>query len=161
MWTCLEIVLWRQFQFSWSGYPQFSSHKSAAVPRSTCKHHSLINNSNSIQKKLWGSANHPSLLKWQAARSHRNITRSSLVHFSLQSHNKWYSRKKVRWIQATVSSTLITSAKHNEDQQKWQVNQCHNIVLCLSQPNILLHVCSQKTFSHISASQNPFKYILS
>lgn len=38
---------------------QFSSHKSAAVARSTHKHHSRISNGSLIQKKPWGSANWP------------------------------------------------------------------------------------------------------
>jgi hypothetical protein len=48
------------------------------------------------------------------ARSSQNTIRSSLVDFSLQSHNKWRSVKKVRWTNA-----LVTSAKTSISKAQW------------------------------------------
>jgi hypothetical protein len=45
-------------------------------------------------------------------KSSQNITRSSLLHFSVQSYNKWRSEKNTRWNNVRLSSvkTSITKA---------------------------------------------------
>lgn len=91
------VDLFRNSSFGWSQsllseYWQFSSYRSAAIAQSIHKHHSRISNNSSIQKKPQGSA------KWteymEVARRCLDITRNSLVQFSLQSHDKWWSAKQ-------------------------------------------------------------------
>ena len=81
-----------QFQSSMSRYQQLSSQESTEVSHSTASWFRLD----------WsrGSANQPESL--EAARSLWNIPSSSLVCFSLWSHDKRWSVKKARWTNATV-----------------------------------------------------------
>jgi len=105
-----------QFQSSSWGY-QFSVRESPEVGRSTCKHYSGTTMDISTQKKLTSSSNWPGFE--EAARSHRNVTkRSSLVLFSLQSHDKQWSVKMERWINATACQWRPVSSKSIEHQRR-------------------------------------------
>jgi hypothetical protein len=79
------------------------------------KHQTWISSSGLIQKKLWGSADrHEST---EAARHSRNTTRSSLVHFSLQSQGKRRNQGKPITTcpltrQLPENTTCLFSAKH-------------------------------------------------
>lgn len=118
-----------RFQSPSSGY-QFSWHESAEVGGSTCKHHSRITKDSSTQKKLLSSSNWPGFE--EAARSHRNVTtRSSLVLFYLQSHDKQWSVKKERWINATAWSMKASVIKvHWASAKSGKASQCHGDAHC-------------------------------
>lgn len=92
-----DVDLFRNSSFGWfqsllSEYWQFHSYRSTSIAQSIHKHHSWISNNSSIQKKPWGSANHTECMGM--ARRCLDITRNSLVQFSLQSHDKWWSAKQ-------------------------------------------------------------------
>jgi len=54
----------------------------------------------------------------EAARNYQNITRSSVVHFSLWSYNKQWSVKEVRQTNARTSSVKTSIMKAKEDQER-------------------------------------------
>ena len=109
MWTCLEVILWEQFQSLLSGYQQSrlehqtrissgspfwlanTKHESIAVAQSRRSCEALPNWHGSIE----------------AARISCNTMRSSLVSYSLQSNAKQRSVKTSK-----ASSHMSASAKH-------------------------------------------------
>jgi len=115
-----------RFQSSSSGY-QFSWHESAEVGRATCKHYSRITKDSSTQKKLLSSSNWPGFQ--EAARSHRIVsTRSSLLLFSLHSHDKQWSVRKERWNNATAWSMKTRVIKvHWASAKSIKASQCHGV----------------------------------
>lgn len=95
LWTCLAIVLCGYFNL----HCQQSSNKTLT----------WISNSYSIPKELQVSANLPRSM--EAARSHQNIT-SSLLSYSLHSHDKEDQQCDVSW-----TNTRASSAKTSETEQ--------------------------------------------
>jgi hypothetical protein len=96
-----------QIQSVLSGYQQLSSQESAATARSTHNHHSQTSSGSSGQKKPQGSANQ--FESMEAERSQGNTSRSSLVCFSLQSHNKQWPAKSGKANQYHQVSSVKTS----------------------------------------------------
>ena len=102
--------------------------------------------------------------------SHKKLCehhQKSLVHFYLQSHNKWWSVKKARHTIAIVLSLKITISK----AQQWpaksgKVSQCHNIIhhlwlVFMSFPNItwsLKHQLKQNITQHFFFWNLPEKH---
>lgn len=115
----------------------------------------------------------PQSSKGKPARSNQNTTRSSLVSFSLWSHNKWRLAKKARWSNARESSVvcwvililfpnIVCSFKHplhqnikcpSPDSFTMCLFSAKHPLMYLLEQNILPYVCLSKTFSHKTISR--------
>ena len=109
VWTCLWIVLWCKSNLSCQDISSsiHRKQKQQLSPLTNATHKSATAY-NSTQKKLQVSANQPNSA--EVARSCRNTTRRSLVHFSLWSHDKpWPAKngKAYQWHPATSTICWI------------------------------------------------------
>lgn len=111
----------------------------------------------------WGSANWHESAK--AARTSWNATRSSVVCFSLWSHDRWRSVRKAVWTNVISLSSSVSSV--TLDQCQWRparsrkVNQCQTVDHCLlgytlSKHHVLLKCLLQKniTWHNLSLQWN-------
>ena len=152
MWTCLEVILWEQFQSLLSGYQQSrlehqtrissgspfwlanTKHESIAVAQSRRSCEALPNWHGSIE----------------AARISCNTMRSSLVSYSLQSNAKQRSVKTSKAQQGEpmqehpLGSTYNLSKHHMPSRVS---TLAKHPLTCLPQQSILSHVCFSKTSS--------------
>ena len=128
-----------------SGYQQFIqiSSESAMVHQSIHKYHSWISNSNLVHKNTTRFCQ----LAWVLRSSRQNTTRSSLVHFSLWSHNKWWQAKsgKVNQYHTALSTTcwviFIYPSKYHMFSLESALATYHMPFACLQENTI---VCSQQ-----------------
>lgn len=165
MWTCLEVILWEQFQSLLSGYQQSrlehqtrissgspfwlanTKHESIAVAQSRRSCEALPNWHGSIE----------------AARISCNTMRSSLVSYSLWSHHK---QRSATWCKANQYKSTIS--EDQQDRANWTNARAsshwlwshiyilpkHHVpfLMCLFQQNIPSLVCFIKTPFHLSAT---------
>ena len=130
-WTCLEVVLWGQFQFLSSRYQQ-------SIPKANTKCESVA--------EAWFSRNYEALLNWnqstEMTRNSQNTITNSLVLFSLRSYSKRRSLKTSEALHCKQYKSLIPSllgynytlSNHHESAQVCA--SAKHPLICLLQQNI-------------------------
>jgi hypothetical protein len=127
---------------------------SLSIVQSTGSHHSQISNGSSMQKKPRGPFNQSEPV--EVSKSHWNITRSSLLSNSLQSHCKWRSATWCKENQDKSVSAKTTEAEQGEPMPEPPPTLCGVIfilflnitctLMWLLQQNMLSPVCPSKTY---------------
>ena len=120
IWSCSEIALL-------GGIPVFVV-RIPAVQFIWISSGSSIHLQTPFMNQQWGFTQEVTMRLCQSARVHtgaarscRNIMHSSLVHFSLQSQDKWWSVKKARWTNViTLSVKNSTSKAQRKTSKEWQ-----------------------------------------